>query len=167
MSERNPSLLKHFRDILILPFTVSVIVPYWIYNPTEQYIPNIVLTRILGILVGLSGFVLFIYTVSLFRKMGKGTLAPWTPTQKLVVFGPYRYCRNPMITGVFFILIGETLWFHSTSILVWSGCFLVINTTYFILKEEPDLYKRFGEDYLTYKKHVPRWLPRLTPYQSR
>lgn len=166
MSGRNPSLLKHFRDILILPFTVTVIVPYLIYNPAQHFNPDTVLLKIIGAVIGLSGFSLFIYTVSLFRKIGKGTLAPWQPTQKLVVYGPYRYCRNPMITGVLFILIGESLIFHSTNIVVWSGIFFLINTTYFLLKEEPDLYKRFGDEYLEYKRNVPRWIPKVTPYKQ-
>lgn len=113
------------------------------------------------------GLTLFLYTVVLFRTYGKGTLAPWTPTQKLVVFGPYRYCRNPMITGVFFILIGESMVYYSINILIWAGVFFLINTTYFLLKEEPDLYKRFGEEYLEYKKNVPRWIPRLKPYGKK
>jgi protein-S-isoprenylcysteine O-methyltransferase Ste14 len=164
LSEQNPSLLKHFRDILILPFTVTVIVPYAVYDPAQQLIPDDTVVKVFGVLLCLSGLSLFVYTVLLFRRIGKGTLAPWTPTQKLVVYGPYRYCRNPMITGVFFILIGESLFFHSPSILIWSGVFFLINTTYFILKEEPDLHKRFGDEYLVYKRNVPRWIPKLTPY---
>jgi protein-S-isoprenylcysteine O-methyltransferase Ste14 len=161
---KSPSLVKHFRDILILPFTVTVVVPYLIYNPLEHLLPEILIVKIAGVLIALSGFSLFVYTISLFRKIGKGTLAPWTPTQKLVVDGPYQYCRNPMITGVFSILIGESLILQSASILIWSGIFFLINTAYFLLKEEPDLYKRFGEDYLEYKRNVPRWIPRLTPF---
>lgn len=165
MNEKNPSVLKHFRDILILPFTVTVIVPYAVYNPAQQFIPDTVLVEIPGVLIGLSGLTLFIYTVSLFRRIGKGTLAPWTPTQKLVVHGPYRYCRNPMITGVFFILVGESFILHSINILIWAGVFFIINTAYFLLKEEPDLHARFGDEYLEYKRNVPRWIPKLTPYK--
>lgn len=165
MSGQNPSLLKHFRDILILPFTVTVIVPFLIHNPFQQFIPNNFWLKVFGVGVMACGLSLFLYTVFLFRTFGKGTLAPWTPTQKLVVYGPYRYCRNPMITGVFFTLIGESLVFHSPNILIWAGIFFLINTTYFLLKEEPDLYKRFGDEYLEYKRNVPRWIPKLTPYK--
>lgn len=143
-----------------------MIVPYTVYNPAQQFIPDVTIVKVIGVLIGLSGLSLFVYTVLLFRKIGKGTLAPWTPTQKLVVDGPYRYCRNPMITGVFFILIGESLILHSTNILIWSGVFFLINTTYFVLKEEPDLHKRFGDEYLRYKRNVPRWIPKLTPYKQ-
>lgn len=161
---QSPSLIKHIRDILILPFTMAVIVPYLCYNSEQALLPPVIGWKILGALVALAGLGLFAWTVYLFRTFGKGTLAPWTPTQKLVVRGPYQYCRNPMITGVFFILIGEVLLFNSTNILVVAAIFFLVNTVYFILKEEPDLFKRFGKDYEDYKEHVPRWVPRLTPY---
>jgi protein-S-isoprenylcysteine O-methyltransferase Ste14 len=28
------------------------------------------------------------------------------------------------------------------------------------------MQKRFGNDYLTYKQHVPRWVPRLKPWEG-
>jgi protein-S-isoprenylcysteine O-methyltransferase Ste14 len=36
---------------------------------------------------------------------------------------------------------------------------------YFIFVEERSMMQRFGSDYLRYKKHVPRWLPRLRPFR--
>jgi len=160
------SIAAHLRDILILPFTVTVIVPYFNYDSNDYRIPETVYLKVLGLIIGLAGLALFFYTVFLFKTVGKGTLAPWSEKQKLVVRGPYRYCRNPMITGVLFILIGEALALHSVSIFVWAFCFFIINTTYFLLSEEPALDKKFGEDYKEYKKHVSRWIPRLTPYRQ-
>lgn len=163
---KNPSLLRHLRDILLLPFTMSVVVPYLIYNSQRQLVhERDLLLKISGLLIGLSGLAMLFFTISLFGRFGKGTLAPWNPTQKLVVVGPYRYCRNPMITGVFFILVGEAGFFNSVDILRWAGLFFIINTIYFIVKEEPDLEKRFGEEYRTYKQNVPRWIPKLRPYE--
>ena len=163
----NPSLLRHLRDILLLPFTMSVIVPYFIYNSQRQLVhEDDMLLKICGLVIGLAGLFMLLYTITLFGKFGKGTLAPWSPTQKLVVVGPYRYCRNPMITGVFFILIGEAGFFNSVDILRWAGLFFIINTIYFIMKEEPDLEKRFGEEYRIYKQNVPRWIPNLRPFRQ-
>ena len=34
------------------------------------------------------------------------------------------------------------------------------------LYEEPTLTRRYGEEYLRFKRHVPRWLPRLRPWQG-
>jgi len=163
---RGPSIIKHLRDILILPFTMTVIVPYLCYNKTQLLFPTHPILKWVGLLVYFTGLTLFFWTVYLFRQIGKGTLAPWTPTQKLVIKGPYQYCRNPMISAVFFMQLGETLFFNSRGIAILAAAFLLVNTIYFILKEEPDLYKRFGNEYLEYKKHVPRWIPRLNPYKS-
>lgn len=158
------SLLSHFRDILILPFTVTCIVPFIIYEPSQQMLPASLYFKVLGAIVILCGLCLFIYTVFLFKKVGKGTIAPWSPKKKLVINGPYRYCRNPMISGVLFILIGEAILLSSTSILIWSAIFFVVNTIYFLISEEPALLAQFGEDYKRYKSHVPRWLPRTKPF---
>jgi protein-S-isoprenylcysteine O-methyltransferase Ste14 len=162
----NPSLLTHLRDILLLPFTMSVVVPYLIYNPQRVLHEQDMLLKVAGVAIGLLGIFMLSYTISLFGRFGKGTLAPWSPTQKLVVVGPYRYCRNPMITSVFFILVGEACFFNSVDILRWAGLFFIINTIYFIIKEEPDLEKRFGEEYRNYKQNVPRWIPNLRPYKE-
>lgn len=159
------SLLSHLRDIVLLPVTVTCLVPYWIYNSRETFFLSSPYTKAAGTVIAIAGLGMFFYTLFLFVTIGKGTLAPWSRKQKLIVRGPYRYCRNPMITGVLFILIGESFILSSTNILEWAGIFFLINNVYFLLFEEPDLYSTFGEDYTQYKKNVPRWLPRFTPYQ--
>ena len=161
---QQPSILKHTRDIIILPFTATVIIPYLCYNKNQSLFPDHFVFKALGVVFLISGTCLFLWSVYLFWAFGKGTLAPWTPTQKLIIRGPYKYCRNPMISGVFFILLGETLVLNSTNILIIAGAFLVINTIYFIVMEEPDLQERFGQEYEAYKKNVPRWIPKFKPY---
>lgn len=162
---KQPSLLSHLRDIIILPFVVTVVVPWWILVGDCTAGVWEVVSKIAGALLFLPGAGLLFYTIFLFKTKGRGTLAPWSPTQTLIVIGPYRYCRNPMITGVFFMLLGEGAYFCSLNIFIWAGSFFLINTLYFIFKEEPDMYKRFGENYSRYKANVPRWLPRIKPYQ--
>lgn len=158
---------KLIRDILILPFTVVCIIPYGIYEGEKRFASEMLTLEISGSIFFACGLLLFGYTVVLFAKTGKGTLAPWSPTQKLVVQGPYRHCRNPMITGVLFMLIGEGLFLHSPHVLVWAGLFFMINSAYFILSEEPGLEKRFGDEYKRYEAQVPRWIPRIKPFDPR
>jgi len=112
------------------------------------------------------GLVLMAATIRLFVIVGRGTLAPWNPTQRLVVRGVYRHVRNPMITGVFCILLGETAAFGSPWLLGWFAVFCLVNGIFIPLWEEPDLAKRFGEDYLLYKRNVPRWIPRLRAWEG-
>jgi protein-S-isoprenylcysteine O-methyltransferase Ste14 len=107
------------------------------------------------------GLILFAWTIYLFQKVGRGTLAPWSSKSKLIVTGPYRVCRNPMICGVLLMLIGEGLWFRCPNILIWALVFFIINTMYFIFQEEPFLEKKFGDQYRSYKARVPRWFPKI------
>jgi len=112
------------------------------------------------------GLTLMVWTNRLFTTVGHGTLAPWNPPQKLVVRGVYRHVRNPMITGVFCILLGETVFFASLPLLGWFGFFVGVNLIYIPFMEEPGLAKRFGEDYLLYQRHVSRWIPRRRPWEG-
>ena len=111
-----------------------------------------------------AGLALWYRTVRLFAVAGDGTLAPWDPTRKLVVLGPYRHTRNPMIVAVVVVLAGEAALFGSLPILVWTAAFLAVNAIWFPLVEEPGLVKRFGAEYDEYRRAVPRWVPRRTPW---
>jgi protein-S-isoprenylcysteine O-methyltransferase Ste14 len=84
--------------------------------------------------------------------------------RKLVVEGPYRHVRNPMITGVMSILLGEAVGLGSPPLLIWFALFFTVNAVYMPLVEEPGLARRFGDDYAVYKRNVPRWLPRPRPW---
>jgi protein-S-isoprenylcysteine O-methyltransferase Ste14 len=104
-------------------------------------------------------------TISTFIKIGKGTLAPWSPPEKLIVGGMYGYVRNPMIMGVLTVLTGESIAILSFNIFIWTVIFFIINNILFVLYEEPNLEKRFGNEYREYKNNVPRWIPRLKPFK--
>ncbi len=157
-----------FRQLcsVILPVTVVAIIPYLLvghfHPPGLGCRFSVPLIQIpLGALFFCGGSLLLFITIRLFAKRGNGTLAPWDPPRRLITEGVYRYVRNPMISGVLFMLIGETVFFGSWLLLIWTLVFGVVNTLYFLLSEEPGLTKRFGEDYLQYRRHVPMWLPRL------
>ena len=161
-----PGIWHQLKAILVLPFMVLIVVPSILYYYFETGLPTSYVARIIsGLLFLFLGCYLLIKSIVLFIKIGKGTLAPWQPTQKLVVKSLYQYTRNPMILGVLSILFSEALLLNSLAILIWMLLFFLINTIYFIKKEEPDLEKRFGKEYLVYKRNVPRWFPRSTPWK--
>jgi protein-S-isoprenylcysteine O-methyltransferase Ste14 len=152
--------------VLVLPFTVTLIIPGLLLRAGPS--PSAALwLRALGLPLIAGGLALVVWTVSLFARVGHGTLAPWDPPRRLVVRGPYRHVRNPMITGVAAILLGEAALFASLHLLAWFGLFMLANALYIPLAEEPGLRRRFGADYLDYCRHVPRWLPRATPWFGR
>ena len=166
--------LKHslwfraFTAVLALPFQVTVVIPLILLYCSGWQRDNIVLwTFFLGIAIFLAGLLLAVSTIRLFSKLGNGTLAPWDPTSKMVITGPYAYVRNPMITGIVLMLLGEALMFASWAIGIWTVVFLIINMIYFVLSEEPGLRKRFGKEYEEYCRNVPRYIPRLTPWKPK
>jgi protein-S-isoprenylcysteine O-methyltransferase Ste14 len=166
-------VLRHLLAILLLPFVVVVIIPGWLlraYATSDTHWPSDAAAssagHIGGALIFLAGFALFAWCISLFARVGQGTLAPWDPTQRLVAVGPYQYVRNPMISGVLTMLTGEAVFHGSRVIAFWAATFVAINQVYFMLLEEPGLEQRFGAAYLEYKSAVPRWIPRLTPWKS-
>jgi protein-S-isoprenylcysteine O-methyltransferase Ste14 len=166
-------ILRHLLAILMLPFVVVVIVPRWllsVYATSDTHWTSGTVAAsagpIAGIVIFLAGFGLFAWCLSLFVRVGKGTLAPWDPTQRLVAVGPYQYVRNPMISGVLTMLTGEAVFRGSRVIAFWAATFVAINQVYFMLLEEPGLERRFGAPYLEYKSAVPRWIPRLTPWRN-
>jgi protein-S-isoprenylcysteine O-methyltransferase Ste14 len=83
----------------------------------------------------------------------------------IVVRSLYRHVRNPMISGVLCVLLGEAVLFVSPAILLWLVLFLAVNLAYMPLSEEPALEKRFGDEYVHYRENVPAWIPRLKPWE--
>ena len=147
----------------ILPVIVLIIVPL---NIEKNILPHNTFALIAGLLLIFTGLYIMILTITKFVRIGKGTLAPWSPTGKLVIDGMYRYVRNPMIIGVLIVLAGESIAILSLNIFIWTLIFFIINNIWYIFYEEPDLEKKFGDEYRKYKKSVPRWIPRLEPYKT-
>ncbi len=154
-------VLQHLVS-LVLPVTVLIIVPALIQ---PHWVAAAGLQLVGGMLLLLLGLIVMAGTIASFARIGGGTLAPWSPPRHLVVQGAYAHVRNPMIVGVILTLLGEALSFSSWPIFIWAVLAFLINTIYFILSEEPGLERRFGEAYCEYKRNVPRWLPRRTPWR--
>ena len=161
---------RHLRAIGLLPGLGVIGIPAIVLALTDfevgwglegalQALPVLLGAALIG-----CGLMLMYRTIMLFAREGEGTLAPWDPTQKLVVRGPYRFVRNPMIVGVLVVVLGEAALFGSPALATWAALFFVINAVWFPLVEEPALGQRFGQDYEAYCRHVPRWLPRRTPW---
>ena len=159
---------KFLRAVLLLPVPVTLLVPGLLLaldgeKPAWSLSWN-GLPFLGGLVFILLGLFLSVRSAFDFAAFGQGTPAPWDPPRALVVRGLYRYVRNPMISGVFAILLGEALLFGSRPVFLWFLAFLLLNWIYIPLSEERGLERRFGQAYLRYKKNVPRWIPRLRPW---
>jgi protein-S-isoprenylcysteine O-methyltransferase Ste14 len=160
------------RALLILPGTVLVLVPallVWSTSATTFAADPAGPANWrfwLGLGAGAAGLSLMMATVTMFVRIGRGTPAPWDPPKRLVVHGVYRRLRNPMIGGVMLVLSAEALLLGSPAIALWLVVFVAVNLVYIPLKEEPELERRFGNDYRLYKANVPRWIPRWSAWRE-
>lgn len=131
----------------------------------EQYFPlhwNPLVSAIVIIISIPLGLTFLIWTTVTQWAIGKGTPAPNAPTQKLIVVGPYKYCRNPIELGAVLYYLGFGTYFALlTTGLISCLLGLTIGSLYHKLIEEKEFELRFGEDYLEYKKRTPFLLPRI------
>jgi protein-S-isoprenylcysteine O-methyltransferase Ste14 len=80
-------------------------------------------------------------------------------SQKLVIVGPYRYSRNPMVFGMLSVYFSISVFLNSFIDLLF--CLSLIPMVIFYLKqtEENRLTKDFGEEFLLYKSKVAMIFP--------
>ena len=163
MTSRTRELIK---AVLVLPGTALIYVPVAILwfvadSPGSMAPAEFSQARLwIGMSMGAVGFAIAVWTVRLFWSAGEGTPVPWAPPKNLVVLGPYRHVRNPMITSVLLMLVPEALLLGSWHLAGWTLVFFLANAVYFTLVEEPGLERRFAEDYRRYKANVARWIPK-------
>lgn len=153
---------------LVLPIVVAGVIP-WVLAAREgapHRWPPPPIEGLISIIILAAGLYLLVAMNVLFLRYGAGTLAPWDPPERLVIRGVYRHVRNPMITGVLLIILAEAVALASPSVGIWFAVAVLVNLAYMPLSEEPGLEGRFGEQYREYKRNVPAWIPRLTPWDG-
>jgi protein-S-isoprenylcysteine O-methyltransferase Ste14 len=106
-----------------------------------------------------AGVMITVWSAFHFLKV-KGTPVPFNPPPKVVDTGPYRYVRNPMLTGVFLLLLGIGFSINSFSlVLLFTPLYVLINVWELKQIEEPELVRRLGEDYIEYRSRTPMFIP--------
>jgi protein-S-isoprenylcysteine O-methyltransferase Ste14 len=79
----------------------------------------------------------------------------------LVLAGPYRFSRNPMYVSGLFVWFGWAVFYGSPAVFVALVLLWCIFAFRVIPHEERQLEALFGDDYLDYKRSVPRWIGRF------
>jgi protein-S-isoprenylcysteine O-methyltransferase Ste14 len=100
-------------------------------------------------------------SIARFIYIGRGTLAPVVPTERLVVSGFYRYVRNPMYLGVLMLIAGQGVLFRSSALWEYLGVVAIGFHLFVLGYEEPTLRGKYGSDYDAFCRNVPRWVPRV------
>jgi protein-S-isoprenylcysteine O-methyltransferase Ste14 len=121
--------------------------------------------RVLGGLLIAAGIPVLLDSFMRFALQGLGTPAPVFPTRRLVVTGLYRYVRNPMYVAVVSVIGGQGLLLGNLRILEYGALVWLAFYIFVIGYEEPTLKRSFGPEYDAFRAHVPRWIPRLSPWK--
>jgi protein-S-isoprenylcysteine O-methyltransferase Ste14 len=146
---------------IVIPFFIviaSFYIDQWFNLPKFRYG---LLNPVMGFICIVMGWLFANWTVKVQFSLGKGTPIPLMATQKLIVNGPYAYCRNPMTLGTDLFYLGIAMWLGSFSAIGLGLVYPVGILVYIKLIEEKELEGRFSSEYLEYKKRTPFLLPRI------
>ncbi len=107
-------------------------------------------TVLIGLAVGLLGF----------REMKRAetNVDPYHPATAIVTEGPYRYTRNPIYVGMTLVHTGISARANALPAALLLPAVLALMRRGVIEREERYLERKFGEEYLDYKRRVRRWV---------
>ena len=140
------------------PYAAAIFGGWWLDRQVlSQAFDGGATSRPLGWLWLTLGLLLFIWTLwTLYRH--HTTVNPYAAASELCTDGPFRFSRNPIYLGDWFILIGVALLLNTLWPLVFAPLIWVMLRFGVIRHEEAHLEAKFGDAYRIYKKRVRRWL---------
>ena len=145
--------MKFYPPHYLLILSLCMLVTWYFGESSTQTLPLI----LLGLtLIGI-GFLLAFNSIARFIKAKTGVV-PFSESTTLITEGFYKYTRNPMYVGMNSFLLGLMLILQNPLNIFFLIIFFFVVRNMFVLKEEVQMEETFGEDYLTYKRKVRRWL---------
>jgi protein-S-isoprenylcysteine O-methyltransferase Ste14 len=156
--------LGYLLFVLVVPGTGGVYLPWLVLTgggamPQPTAWPG-------AALIG-AGLVLDLWCFWVFLTVGRGTPATWDAPRRVVAVGPYRWVRNPIYIGALLAVTGGAWLFLSLPLVVYTIVLALGFHLLVVAYEEPTLQARFGEEYESFRRSVPRWIPRLPPRWSQ
>lgn len=141
-------------QIYLLPL-VSGLILHFIFP--IRFLPRGWLPLAIGLPVIVIGIILNAWSGTTMCKAG--TSPDWNrPAKLLVTHGPFRYSRNPQYISGNVLYLGIAIFFNALWPIVFLPAILLIMIKGVIKREERYLEQRFGEEYLSYRARVRRWL---------
>lgn len=153
--------------LVVAPGVVAGLIPWVLtgWEPGDAFW-TLDVVRVAGAALLAAGVAGLLEAFARFVREGRGTPAPVAPTERLVVGGLYRFVRNPMYLAVGATIVGQSLLLGRPVLLAYAGLFAVLVAAFVRCYEEPTLERRYGEQYAAYRRAVPGWWPRRTPWQA-
>lgn len=149
----------------LVPLIIYIITSLIDHVYRIEIIQNTVIKWILIVVFSAIGFIYGIWSIIVQNTIGKGgpveigniEISP--KTENLVVSGPYKNTRNPMLFGTFLIYLAFALYLNSITSLVFVSIIFVFMLTIVVKMEEKRLFKDFGNQYEEYRKKVSKFIP--------
>ena len=141
-----------FRTFVLYPFVITVW--EWLANGGSLLIQLWYLPLLLW------GYLQYRLAGNYRIRYGGGGPGMETPPERLVIAGPFAWCRNPMYLGHIVFLLGLTLILQS----MFAALITVVTGIWFqfrVRRDETRLRQRFGQPYDEYSARVRRWIPGL------
>ena len=112
---------------------------------------------VLGGVLAVAGIGLLASFNTAFTRRGTA-VEPWKPTTAIVTTGPYRLTRNPAYLGMALTYVGIALMSDALWVLLPLPVVLAVIDRAVIAREERYLERKFGEEYLDFKRRRRRWV---------
>ncbi len=167
MKSKSAAVIGSVLFFIVTPGTIAGLIPWLITRWHAEQIPFAPLLQVLGSAAVAAGLAVLIELFARFALQGIGTPAPTHPTRHLVTEGAYRFVRNPMYVAVLAIIIGQAALFADVRLVAYGALFWLACHLFVIAYEEPALLGAFGSEYESYRGNVPRWVPRLRPWDPQ
>lgn len=165
--EKTANLLGTFGFLIFCPVLFVVFFPYLLLDRYPHFLPfDLGDIRFIGLAPMILGTLAILWCYWNFATVGRGTPAPWDPPKELVVRGLYRFVRNPIYVGAFLLILGEAFLLEAGILLLFLIFVIFATHIRVVFFEERSLKRRFGKSYEQYCEAVPRWIPRLRPFQA-
>ena len=152
--------IKEHPQLIVNPFVIYIgiaalaaLLQLLVPMPFIGFLP----ARVTGVVIMLASFLLGLPAL---RKMfGAGTSPnPNQPATALILSGPYRLTRNPMYIGLTLMYAGLVTFLQLPWGLLLTPVVIWLITVWVIRPEEQYLERKFGREYLDYKRTVRRWI---------
>ena len=151
--------------IVLVPSVIYIITSLFDHVFRLEIIQDSIIKWIIIVILLVTGLIYGIWSVIIQNTIGEGgpveigniEISP--KTKNLVVSGPYKYTRNPMLFGAFLIYLAFALFINSITSVVLVSAIFVFMLTVVVKMEEKRLLKDFGDQYVEYRNKVSKFIP--------
>jgi protein-S-isoprenylcysteine O-methyltransferase Ste14 len=147
MQKKSPALFLFFFSCAAM-IICSLLIPEWVYlsRPWSN----------LGFIFLFSGLAM-VRNIQNLLKQHQTEINTFKPPKKFVTTGLFRYSRNPIYLGFTMALFGVDIVLRNFIAFDGFLAFLIAVNLWYIIFQEAEMEKQFGQDYIAYKKKVGHW----------